>query len=91
VFNPTRPCEHLAEAAQGSGYPMSIKVYPGAFHSFGSSVPLRFDPRRTNSSALSGHGATTGRDATAWADAKLQVAAFFGRYLGPSLRQGIKT
>jgi len=73
----------LAEAAQGSGYPVSIKVYPGAFHSFGSSVPVRFDPRRTNSSALSGHGATTGGDATAWADAKLRSRCSLAATSGP--------
>ncbi|MBV8535115.1 MAG: dienelactone hydrolase family protein [Alphaproteobacteria bacterium] len=80
-WTPAEPCKHLAEAAQQSGYPVSMKVYPGAFHSFDSFAAVRFDPRRTNANSLSGHGATTGGDATAWADAKQQVAAFFGRYL----------
>jgi dienelactone hydrolase len=82
-WTPAEPCQRLAEAARGRGYPVSIKVYPGAYHSFDSFRPQHFDPRRTNSSAPSGHGATTGGDAAAWADAKLQVAAFFGRYLRP--------
>ncbi len=80
-WTPALPCERLAETARERGYPVSIKVYPGAFHSFDSVAPLRFDPQRTNASSLSGHGATTGGDPAAWADAKLQVAGFFGRYL----------
>ena len=80
-WTPALPCERLAEAAQGGGYPVSIKVYPGAFHSFDSFAPMHFDALRTNANSLSGHGATTGGDAAAWADAKRQVAVFFGRYL----------
>ena len=80
-WTPAAPCEHLAEAAQQQGYPVSIKVYPGAFHSFDSFAPMRFDPLRSNASSLSGHGATTGGDSAAWADARQQVSAFFGHYL----------
>jgi len=51
---------------------VSIKVYPGAFHSFDSVAPLGFDPLRMNASSAPGHGATTGGDPAAWADAKQQ-------------------
>lgn len=80
-WTPAAPCERLAETAQRAGYPVAIKVYPGAYHSFDSNYPVRFDARRNNPNNPSGRGATTGGDAAAWADAKQQVAAFFGRHL----------
>src|SRR6266849_2037626 len=33
---PAEPCRKLTEAAQGAGYPVTIKIYPGAHHSFDS-------------------------------------------------------
>ncbi|HEX9466613.1 MAG TPA: dienelactone hydrolase family protein [Alphaproteobacteria bacterium] len=80
-WTPAAPCQRLVETSLQNGYDMAIKVYPGAFHSFDSFAGMRYDPMRTNASSPSGHGATTGGDASAWADAKKQVAAFFARHL----------
>jgi len=80
-WTPAEPCKRLAEAAQGAGYPVSIKIYPGAHHSFDSWNPRRYVPTRINSNAPGGRGATTGGDPAAWADAIREVVAFFGRHL----------
>src|SRR5438093_12538461 len=41
-WTPAEPCQKLTEAAKKAGYPVTIKVYPGAYHSFGSSRPVRY-------------------------------------------------
>jgi len=80
-WTPAEPCRKLTEAAQQAGYPVTIKVYPGAYHSFDSDRPVRYVATRVNASAPGGRGATTGGDPAAWADSIRGVAAFFGRYL----------
>lgn len=80
-WTPAAYCQRLAEAAQEAGYPVSIKIYPGALHSFDSNLRMTYNPDRNNPNKPGGHGATTGGDPVAWADAEKQVAAFFGRYL----------
>lgn len=80
-WSPAEQCEALTQAAEKAGYPVTIKVYPGALHSFDSNFPPRYVAERRNGNKAEGHGATTGGDPAAWADAKQQVAAFFGRYL----------
>ena len=80
-WTPADQCEALTKAAQAAGYPIAIKVYPGAFHSFDSAFPPRYVAQRRNANAPSGHGATTGGDFAAWEDAKRQVSQFFARYL----------
>jgi len=80
-WTPAEPCRQLAEAAQQAGYPVAIKIYPGAYHSFDSRNPVRFVATRINANAPSGRGATTGGDPAAWADSIREVAAFFGRNL----------
>jgi dienelactone hydrolase len=82
-WTPAEPCRQLAAASRAAGYPVEIKVYPGAYHSFDSDHPVRYDAKRTNLSAPGGFGATTGGDPAAWADAKKQVTAFFARHLKP--------
>jgi dienelactone hydrolase len=84
-WTPAEPCRRLTEAAQHAGFPVTIKIYPGAFHSFDSSNPVRYVATRVNANAPSGRGATTGGDPAAWADSIREVVAFFGRYL----RQGV--
>jgi dienelactone hydrolase len=83
-WTPAEPCRRLALASQAKGYPVSLKVYAGAHHSFDSNAPSRYDPKRTNRNSPTGKGATTGGNAAAWADAKVQVRDFFARWLKPS-------
>jgi dienelactone hydrolase len=80
-WTPAEHCRRLAEAAERAGYPVTIKVYPGAHHSFDSSNPVLYISTRINVNAPGGRGATTGGDPVAWADAIREVVAFFGRHL----------
>jgi len=80
-WTPAKPCEELAQRAQAAGYPVAIKVYSGAKHSFDSSAPTRYLPNRRNASSATGRGATTGGDPVAWADAINKVTAFFAKQL----------
>ena len=80
-WTPAEPCRRLAEAAQQAGYPLTIKIYPGAYHSFDSHAPVRYVAARVNANAPGGRGATTGGDPAACADSIREVTAFFGRYL----------
>jgi dienelactone hydrolase len=80
-WTPAAPCQKLAEGARQAGHPLSIKVYPGAHHSFDIAFPVRFDPARINGNSPTGRGATTGGDAKAWDDSIREVFAFFDRYL----------
>jgi dienelactone hydrolase len=83
-WTPAQPCEWLADVARQHGYPVELKVYAGAYHSFDSNAAMRYDPQRTNSMMVTGRGATTGGDPAAWADAKLRVRDFLARYLKPA-------
>ena len=80
-WTPAEPCQRLAAAAEGAGYPVTIKVYPDAHHSFDSPNPVRYVATRINPSAPSGRGATTGGDPRAWADSIRTVLAFFDQHL----------
>jgi dienelactone hydrolase len=80
-WTPAEPCRKLADAARQAGYPVSIKVYPGAHHAFDSNNPIRYNPERVNGNSPTGRGATTGGDSNAWEDSAREIAAFFGRYL----------
>jgi dienelactone hydrolase len=80
-WTPANDCQALAERAQAAGYPVTVKVYPGAYHSFDSDKPPRYLDDRRNANKRDGHGATTGGDPVAWADAIERVKAFFARYL----------
>lgn len=81
-WTPAEPCRKLTEAAEHAGYPVKIKIYPGAHHSFDSNNPVRYVPTRINVNSATGRGATTGGDAEAWADSIREVIAFFDKYLG---------
>jgi dienelactone hydrolase len=80
-WTPAEPCQKLADAAQGAGYPISIKVYPGAHHAFDSDRPVRYVAQRINANSATGRGATTGGDPTAWADSIKEVVSFFEKHL----------
>jgi dienelactone hydrolase len=80
-WTPAEPCGKLAQVAGQAGYPVTIKVYSGAHHSFDSNNPVRYVPTRVNPNSPSGRGATTGGDPKAWADSIREVRAFFDRHL----------
>jgi dienelactone hydrolase len=80
-WTPAEPCRWLVESSRAAGFPVDLKVYPGAYHSFDSASRYRFDPNRVNGNSSSGRGATTGGNPEAWADARKQVAAFFALHL----------
>jgi dienelactone hydrolase len=80
-WTPAAYCRSLAEAAQHAGYPVALKVYPGALHSFDSNSKVKYNPERINRNKPDGRGATTGGDPVAWADAEKEVSAFLARYL----------
>ena len=82
-WTPAEPCRVLAERAVAAGHPVTIKIYPGALHAFDSAFPPRYLPNRRNVNKPDGHGATTGGDAGAWADAIKEVTAFFAARLKP--------
>jgi dienelactone hydrolase len=82
-WTPAEPCRQLVQTSRAAGYAIDIVVYPGAYHSFDSASPVRYDARRNNTNAPGGKGATTGGDAAAWSDARKQVATFFGQQLRP--------
>jgi dienelactone hydrolase len=79
-WTPAEPCRRMAAAAQAAGYPVEIKVYPGAHHSFDSRAPVRYVPERINANAPTGRGATTGGNPEAWADAIEQVTQFLAAH-----------
>jgi dienelactone hydrolase len=81
-WTPAEPCRQLADAARKAGQPVTIKIYPGAHHSFDSPYPVRYVAARINTNSPTGRGATTGGDAQAWADSIREVLAFFGQHLG---------
>lgn len=80
-WTPAAPCRTLADAARAAGQPVTIRVYPGAHHSFDSPNRVRYVAARINPSAAGGRGATTGGDPVAWADSIRQVLAFFDQHL----------
>jgi dienelactone hydrolase len=75
-WTPADACRRLTEASRTAGYRVTIKVYPGAHHSFDSPYPVRYVAERVNSSAPGGRGATTGGDPVAWADSIREVFTF---------------
>ena len=83
-WTPAEPCQRLADAARQQGYPVEIKVYPDAHHSFDNSSPVRYVKERNNANAPDGRGATTGGNPAAWEDAEKQVTAFFATHLKAS-------
>jgi dienelactone hydrolase len=74
-WTPAKECATLA------GERVTVKVYPGAHHSFDSPRPERYIAERINPSAPSGRGATTAGNAEVWADSIRQVTEFFAKNL----------
>lgn len=78
-WTPAKDCRPLAPEQN-----VTLKIYPGAHHSFDSSRPERYVAERINPSVPSGRGATTAGNVEAWRDAVREVDAFFARYLKPN-------
>jgi dienelactone hydrolase len=76
-WTPAADCRRLAGEA-------TLKIYPGAHHSFDSDRPLHFLAARINPASASGRGATTGGNAAAWKDSIEEVTRFFARTLSRS-------
>src|SRR5919201_32971 len=74
-WTPAAPCQRLAAHASAEGQPVSIVVYPRAYHSFDSYAPVMRVPE-----ALQGRGATIGGDNAAREDSITRVEAFLARY-----------
>ena len=81
-WTPAAHCEAMAERARDAGEDVTIKVYPGANHSFDSSNPVRYVDSRSNVNKLDRRGATTGGDPAAWKDSLDEVRRFFVEKLG---------
>jgi dienelactone hydrolase len=80
-WTPAEPCRRLAAAAQAAGYPVEIKIYPEAHHSFDSRVPIRNVAERINFNSPTSRGATTGGNAEVWRDAIERVERFLSEHL----------
>ncbi len=80
-WTPAEHCKVLAERARQAGHPVTLKVYPGAQHSFDNNTPVNYSHFRNNINKPDGRGATIGGDSSAWADAIREVKAFFGQHL----------
>ncbi len=82
-WTPAEDCRQMVEVSRKEGFPISIIIYPGAHHSFDSTIRINFNPNRRAISSPTGKGATVGGNPTAWADSKKQVASFFAQHLKP--------
>jgi dienelactone hydrolase len=80
-WTPSAPCQRLADWTRHQGQPVSLKIYPGALHSFDSYAPVTRIPE-----ARRGKGATIGGNAEAREDSIREVEVFFGRYLKDPVR-----
>lgn len=80
-WTPAEPCRIMVEVARAQGEPIDIRIYPDAHHSFDNDSPIRYIAQRNNPGSPMGRGATTGGNPEAWADARKQVAEFFGTHL----------
>jgi dienelactone hydrolase len=81
-WTPAVHCEEMAKRSREAGLDVTIKVYPGANHSFDSPNPVRYIDSRSNVNKPTRHGATTGGDPAAWKDSMGEVKRFFAEKLG---------
>ena len=80
-WTPAEPCRVLGERSRNAGLPVTVKIYPGAHHSFDSRSPVRYNEARVNMSSTTGRGATIGGNPEAWAESIRDVTAFFDAQL----------
>jgi dienelactone hydrolase len=78
-WTPAEPCRALASRAEAAGEPVSIVIYPGAYHDF-DHPNQRIRTHRGLAFTANGDGvAHSGTDAAARADSISRVLAFLGR------------
>jgi dienelactone hydrolase len=79
VWTPAQPCKVLIDKAAAAGSPVSIRIYPGAYHDFDwPGLPVRhLTPYRTNQGVVP----VTGMDPAARDDAYRRVSDFLTEYL----------
>jgi dienelactone hydrolase len=84
-WTPAAPCISLAEAMRAAEKPLTISVYPNAYHGFDDPSPNARVRIRTDvpNGVHPGRGVTVGPHPEAGAAARLQVATFLGRTLTP--------
>lgn len=82
-WTPAEHCRRMTETSAAAGYPVEIRIYPGAHHSFDSETPVRYVAARNSPEPYDGKGATTGGNAEAWSAAREDVRAFLARTLAP--------
>jgi dienelactone hydrolase len=79
VWTPAAPCREFIDAAAARGAPVSMQVYPGAYHAFDApNVSVRELP---NYRTRAGIVPIVGTDPAARADAQQRVPAFLAPYL----------
>ena len=77
-WTPAAPYQALAQSASAAGRPVSIVVYPNAYHHFDGAEVRR---RTMVSDARGGRGATVDYDPRAHEDSEKQVRAFLAAQL----------
>ncbi|MBM3561095.1 MAG: hypothetical protein FJX53_14720 [Alphaproteobacteria bacterium] len=64
-WTPAEHCQRMVETSAAAGYPVGIRIYPGAHHSFDSNTPVRYVPERNSPESYDSKGVTTGGNAAA--------------------------
>jgi dienelactone hydrolase len=78
-WTPVKPCEALAERAKAGGEPVSIVVYPDAYHDFDHPKLDVHETADLAFTAAGGGSAHSGTNPAARADALKRVPAFFAK------------
>lgn len=78
-WTPAKPCEDLANQARANGEPVSIVVYPGAYHDFDHPHLRVHETDDLAFTADGGGSAHTGTDPAARADVLERVPAFLAQ------------
>lgn len=83
-WTPAGPCEAMGRAMAERGADVSVVVYPGAYHYFDVEGQAKAElPHVGNDHRPGGEGATVAYDPAADTDARVRVAGFLTRHLGP--------
>ena len=78
-WTPAKPCEALAQSAKATGEPVSIVVYPGAYHDFDHPKLAVHETADLAFTAAGGGSAHSGTNPAARADALRRVPEFLAK------------